>query len=115
MTIMTPIEGITAPAIPGTTPPPIPTKAFQAWDETPLLSWRRADGWSAANQRLFLEAIAEGHGVEAATMRVGLSAASAYAFRRTAKGAAFARLTSRRGSKSRVVGRAAGPAGRAAR
>ncbi len=51
---------------------------------------RRADGWSAANQRRFLEAIGEGHGVEAACRRVGLSVASAYAFRRTPKGAAFA-------------------------
>ena len=51
---------------------------------------RRTDGWSAANQRAFLEAIAEGHGVDAACARVRLSATSAYAFRRTAKGAAFA-------------------------
>lgn len=51
---------------------------------------RRQDGWSAANQRSFLEGLAEGHGVDAAACRVGLSAASAYAFRRTAKGAAFA-------------------------
>lgn len=51
---------------------------------------RRQDGWSAANQRAFLEAVSEGHGVDAAARRVGLSASSAYAFRRTAKGAAFA-------------------------
>jgi hypothetical protein len=51
---------------------------------------RRQDGWSAVNQRAFLEALAEGHGVDAAARRVGLSAASAYAFRRTAKGATFA-------------------------
>jgi hypothetical protein len=51
---------------------------------------RRTDGWSAVNQRAFLEAIAEGHGVDAACARVHLSATSAYAFRRTAKGAAFA-------------------------
>ena len=86
MTIMTPMEGLTAPRHPSTTP----TETFLPQDETPLLSSRRQDGWSAANQRLFLEAIAEGHGVEQATYRVGLSAASAYAFRRTAKGAAFA-------------------------
>lgn len=59
-------------------------------DGAPTIVSRRADGWSAANQRRFLEAIAEGHGVEAACRCVGLSAASAYAFRRTAKGAAFA-------------------------
>ncbi|MEG8052627.1 hypothetical protein QP185_04095 [Sphingomonas aerolata] len=51
---------------------------------------RRQDGWSAANQRRFLEALAEGHGVDVAARRVGLSATSAYAFRRTAKGAVFA-------------------------
>ncbi|RZM10359.1 MAG: hypothetical protein EOP68_06545 [Sphingomonas sp.] len=56
-------------------------------DDGPHVS-RRQDGWSAANQRSFLEALAEGHGVDAAARRVGLSAASAYAFRRTAKGAA---------------------------
>ena len=64
-------------------------ETFMPADETPYVS-RRADGWSAANQRVFLEALAEGFGVEAACYRVGLSAASAYAFRRTAKGAAFA-------------------------
>ncbi|TXC72495.1 hypothetical protein FSB78_17215 [Sphingomonas ginsenosidivorax] len=58
-------------------------------DDGPHVS-RRQDGWSAANQRSFLEGLAEGHGVDAAARRVGLSAASAYAFRRTAKGAAFA-------------------------
>lgn len=71
-------------------PAPIPTDTFLPYDETQSVASRRADGWSAANQRLFLEGIAEGFGVEQATMRVGLSAASAYAFRRTAKGAAFA-------------------------
>lgn len=56
----------------------------------PINASRRADGWSAATQRIFLEAIAEGHGVAVSCMRVGLSVTSAYAFRRTAKGAAFA-------------------------
>ncbi|UVO51542.1 hypothetical protein M0208_13905 [Sphingomonas sp. SUN019] len=70
--------------------PALPTETFLPQDETPHFSSRRHDGWSAANQRLFLEAIAEGHGVDAASLRVGLSASSAYAFRRTAKGAAFA-------------------------
>ena len=84
MTVMTPMEGITAPARRATTPPPaLPAPA------DPTHS-RRHDGWSATNQRIFLEAIAEGHGVDAACARVGLSATSAYAFRRTAKGAAFA-------------------------
>lgn len=90
MTISTAMEGITAPRRPAASPAAIPTETFLPRDETPLLSSRRQDGWSAANQRLFLEAIAEGYGVENATYRVGLSAASAYAFRRTAKGATFA-------------------------
>ncbi|MFK3890080.1 hypothetical protein [Sphingomonas sp. NPDC079357] len=84
MTVMTPMEGITAPARRATTPPPAVTLLTETTQS------RRHDGWSATNQRLFLEAIAEGHGVDAACARVGLSATSAYAFRRTAKGAAFA-------------------------
>ncbi|WP_141397050.1 hypothetical protein [Sphingomonas ginsenosidimutans] len=89
MTVMTPMEGITAPARRATQPPPDPAPAPAALlpDTTPS---RRADGWSAANQRTFLAAIAEGHGVDAACAQVGLSATSAYAFRRSAKGAAFA-------------------------
>jgi hypothetical protein len=59
-------------------------------DIAPLTPSRRADGWTAATQRRFLEAIAEGFGVEHACRTVGLSTASAYAFRRTAAGAAFA-------------------------
>ena len=62
---------------------------FLPLDDSKYVS-RRGAGWSAANQRAFLEAIAEGHGVDAACRRVGLSVASAYAFRRTAKGAPFA-------------------------
>ena len=71
------------------TPPPQPRATFLPEEESFAAS-RRQDGWSAANQRAFLEALAEGHGVDAASRRVGLSAASAYAFRRTAKGATFA-------------------------
>ncbi|MEG3163048.1 hypothetical protein U1701_00400 [Sphingomonas sp. PB2P19] len=80
----------------GTDAPPtgataIPTTFLPGDDEDDTLHVsRRHDGWSAANQRHFLEALAEGHGVDVAARRVGLSAASAYAFRRTAKGAAFA-------------------------
>ena len=51
---------------------------------------RRADGWTAERQRLFLESLAEGHSVEAACRIVGLTHQSAYAFRRRAAGAAFA-------------------------
>jgi len=50
----------------------------------------RHDGWTPDRQRAFLEAVADGHSVEAAARSVGLSAASAYAFRRRAAGAAFA-------------------------
>jgi len=62
---------------------------FLPEDDSPYVS-RRASGWSAPAQRAFLEAIAEGHGVDVACSRVGLSVASAYAFRRSAKGAPFA-------------------------
>ncbi len=79
----------TTPAGP---PPTLPTETFlpDPDDGAPPQYSRRQDGWSAANQRRFLEAIAEGHGVESACRCVGLSATSAYAFRRTARGAAFA-------------------------
>ncbi|MCD2316540.1 hypothetical protein LQ954_10300 [Sphingomonas sp. IC-11] len=81
------------PSGPAASHPPatfLPTPEDYAPEDAVTLVSRRADGWSAANQRRFLEAIAEGHGVEAACRCVGLSTASAYAFRRTAKGAAFA-------------------------
>jgi hypothetical protein len=51
---------------------------------------RRADGWTAAAQRRFLEAIADGQHVDCACRIVGLTRASAYAFRRSAAGAGFA-------------------------
>jgi hypothetical protein len=59
-------------------------------DTPPLTASRRQDGWSAAAQRMFLEAIAEGLGVDVACACVGLSSSSAYAFRRSPRGAAFA-------------------------
>jgi hypothetical protein len=46
--------------------------------------------WTPENQRRFLEQIADGDTVEDATFAVGLSPQSAYAFRRTARGRAFA-------------------------
>ncbi|WP_380879055.1 hypothetical protein ACFB49_20100 [Sphingomonas sp. DBB INV C78] len=64
------------PSAPAATAVAIPTK--------------RLDGWTADRQRDFLAAVAEGHTVEAACRIVGLSVASAYAFRRRASGAAFA-------------------------
>ncbi|ARS27330.1 hypothetical protein [Sphingomonas sp. KC8] len=64
-------------------------------DLTPALSApagraQRLDGWTPDRQRAFLEAVSEGHTVEAACRIVGLSVASAYALRRRASGAAFA-------------------------
>ncbi|PTD25135.1 hypothetical protein [Sphingomonas fennica] len=56
----------------------------------PATALPRRDGWTPERQRAFLEAVAEGHTVEAACRIVGLSVASAYAFRRRANGAAFA-------------------------
>ncbi len=50
----------------------------------------RHDGWTPPRQRRFLEFIADGHIVDHAARMVGLSATSAYAFRRRPAGAAFA-------------------------
>ena len=50
---------------------------------------RRGDGWIAARQRDFCTALAAGATIENAARSVGLSASSAYAFRNSAKGAAF--------------------------
>ncbi|MES3094442.1 hypothetical protein [Sphingomonas aerolata] len=80
------------PDTPGDDPDPHqpPLDALDLMPPGAACGSRRQDGWSAANQRRFLEALAEGHGVDVAARRVGLSATSAYAFRRTAKGAVFA-------------------------
>lgn len=88
-----PLFDPTLPASAAASQPPVTflsTPEDDVPDNGATLVSRRQDGWSAANQRRFLEAIAEGHGVDAACRCVGLSAASAYAFRRSAKGAAFA-------------------------
>jgi len=50
----------------------------------------RADGWTPDRRRTFLEALSEGHTVEAACGVVGLSVASAYALRQRRGGEAFA-------------------------
>jgi len=50
----------------------------------------RRDGWTADRQRAFLEAIAEGHTVDAAARLVGMTKQSAYALRRRAAGSSFA-------------------------
>jgi hypothetical protein len=48
-----------------------------------------AQGWTPQRQSQFLAAIADGATVQDAAQEAGLSRRSAYAFRRTAKGAAF--------------------------
>lgn len=50
----------------------------------------RADGWTPARQKLFLQLMAEGHTITHACAAVGMSVTSAYVLRRSARGAAFA-------------------------
>ena len=50
----------------------------------------RHDGWTAARQRAFLEALAETANVTESAMAAGMSVSSAYRFRRGGRGAAFA-------------------------
>lgn len=51
---------------------------------------QRYDGWTPEKQRVFLEALSEGHTVTYACRAVRMSQQSAYALRRSARGAAFA-------------------------
>ncbi|WP_326525470.1 hypothetical protein [Sphingomonas sp.] len=116
MTVHTPMEGLTAPrraAKPGApvtparylnpadiaddrpdaidTGVPIEDFAAEAAQDGPAFTpSRRHDGWTADRQRAFLDYIAQGCTVDDAATLVGLSAASAYAFRQRAAGAAFA-------------------------
>lgn len=115
MTITTAMEGITAPRHPADphathdaaptariidadTPPtdfdtgdPVEDFAAQAWRGGPKFTpSRRHNGWTPDRQRAFLEYLAQGLTVSDAATLVGLSAASAYAFRARAAGAAFA-------------------------
>jgi hypothetical protein len=62
----------------------------QALDSEGMIPSRRQDGWTAARQRDFLCAIAEGATVEKAAAGVGLSWQSAYSLRQRAAGAVFA-------------------------
>src|ERR1044072_5277839 len=66
--------------------PPAPLDGPGPHDFTP----NRYDGWTPERQRIFLEAISEGHSVAHACRIVGLSKQSAYAFRNRAQGGAFA-------------------------
>lgn len=61
-----------------------------ALSAAPVTPSRRADGWTAERQCAFCGAVAAGQTVEGAARSVGLSASSAYAFRNSAAGAAFA-------------------------
>ncbi|WP_294336598.1 hypothetical protein [uncultured Sphingomonas sp.] len=127
MTMMTPIEGITAPRISaradvaaayaGTFPATRATArerdtvddddhlanrpldpedleedfARAAASEGPVFTTsRRSDGWTPDRQRGFLDYLAQGCTVSDAATLVGMSATSAYAFRKRAAGAAFA-------------------------
>ncbi|MBN2973104.1 hypothetical protein JW805_13850 [Roseomonas aeriglobus] len=128
MTMMTPIEGITAPRIApsadvaaayaGTFPATRATArerdtatddddhladrpldphdleedfARAAATEGPVFATaRRSDGWTPDRQRGFLDYLAQGCTVSDAATLVGMSATSAYAFRKRAAGAAFA-------------------------
>lgn len=55
-----------------------------------LTSSRRGDGWTGERQRAFCEALAQGSSVARACEMLGMSVSSAYAFRSSARGAAFA-------------------------
>ncbi|MEO5772839.1 MAG: hypothetical protein ABIQ32_01795 [Sphingomicrobium sp.] len=56
---------------------------------TPTHVSRRHDGWTAARQIAFVEALAETACVDEACRRVGMSDTSAYAFRLSDRGSAF--------------------------
>lgn len=112
MTMLTAIDGITAPLIPAA--PTASATAGAATDTAPhapeprphvepfardaaldaaaraLTPSRRGDGWTPGRQRAFLDHVATGVTVADAAALVGLSVASAYAFRKRAAGAAFA-------------------------
>jgi hypothetical protein len=55
-----------------------------------LTASRRGDGWTGERQRAFCELLAQGGSVAGACAVLGLSVSSAYAFRSSARGAAFA-------------------------
>lgn len=56
----------------------------------PAASACRSDGWTPARQEMFLRMLAEGHSVTHICAALGMSVTSAYALRRSARGAAFA-------------------------
>ena len=79
----------TAPADPIDYNSPERIEAFAKKMRDAIVPSTTVDGWNAAKQRRFLEAVAEGETVTDACRHVGLSPQSAYAFRRRAKGRAF--------------------------
>lgn len=60
------------------------------YDWIPVLRKPRADGWSEAKQRLFIEILADTGQVEAAAQYVGMSKQSCYQLRRSPGAEAFA-------------------------
>ena len=86
---MTDTDIDTLPPAPAAVPGDEVHPAVAGWTQamTPSV---RVDGWTGEKQRRFLEAVADGSTVSDACMFVRMSPASAYAFRRTARGQAFA-------------------------
>ena len=78
-----------APADPILTPEgrPFDFAVYHGYNAPPP---ERYNGWTAAKQRTFLEALSEGHSVVHACRIVALSKQSAYALRNSARGAGFA-------------------------
>jgi hypothetical protein len=81
-------DRVSAPPIP--VPPEVQLAIDAAIDEVTRHPPRRADGWTGAKQRGFLEALASGDHVDLAARRVGMTGSGAYAFRSRPQGAAFA-------------------------
>ncbi len=86
MTIHTPIQSADA----ATTPPELAENHFKAaLSALEATQAATTHGWTPKRQAQFLSAIADGATVADAAAEVGLSRRSAYALRRTARGAAF--------------------------
>lgn len=83
-------EPETSTAIPPIVPPSTPyDPADYRW--VPVRRRARYDGWTEEKQRRFIEVLADTGRVAIAVKAVGLSRQAAYALKRSAEGAAFAR------------------------